>query len=351
MDKNNILQFEEDDTSKTGINGKQVFFAKRINGKTIHNKEFENEENLDFSNKKKEKELYIEFKTPIHHNQMETQTQKSKNIQKNKKSTVSKTKKLKNIQSKEKAKRRKSKTLIKFILLILIIIGITIFAMISPIFNIKEIKIKGNEAINSETIISLSKVQEGQNIFRIVKKDIISNIKDNQYINSVEIKRELPGTLEITVEERKVNYQIQVINSYVYIDYQGYILETSSEKANVPIISGLATEEETLLNGKRLISEDIKLLNKILKIMESAKNNGLDTLITKITIQNNEYVLELKKKNKIVYLGEATDLTNQMVYLKLIVEKEEKIKGEIFLDGDINSGFKPYFREYKDENN
>ena len=33
MDKNNILQFEADDTSKTGINGKQVFFAKRINGK------------------------------------------------------------------------------------------------------------------------------------------------------------------------------------------------------------------------------------------------------------------------------------------------------------------------------
>ena len=43
MDKNNILQFEADDTSKTGINGKQVFFTKRINGKTTHNKLSEEE--------------------------------------------------------------------------------------------------------------------------------------------------------------------------------------------------------------------------------------------------------------------------------------------------------------------
>ena len=38
MDQKEILQFEPDDASRTGMNGKQVFFAKRINGKTTRNK-------------------------------------------------------------------------------------------------------------------------------------------------------------------------------------------------------------------------------------------------------------------------------------------------------------------------
>ena len=63
MDKKQILQFEADDTSKMGINGKQVFFAKKINGKITHNKEVEKESKV-IQNQQPEKndELYIELK-------------------------------------------------------------------------------------------------------------------------------------------------------------------------------------------------------------------------------------------------------------------------------------------------
>ena len=38
MDKKEILYFEEDDASTVGNDGKQIFVAKRINGKVTHNK-------------------------------------------------------------------------------------------------------------------------------------------------------------------------------------------------------------------------------------------------------------------------------------------------------------------------
>ena len=63
MDKNNILQFEADDASKTGINGKQVFFAKRINGKVTRNKELEYEsKHIPEKEQNDDEELFIEFK-------------------------------------------------------------------------------------------------------------------------------------------------------------------------------------------------------------------------------------------------------------------------------------------------
>ena len=333
MDKNNILQVEADDTSKTGMNGKQVFFTKRINGKVTRNKEIEHENKFAQNKKKNDDELFIEFKN-VRVNQ-ERNPQKKNTPKKNNN----------NKQQKSKKKRKKISIIPKIAVLFLFIIGIGIFAFISPIFNIRKIEVNGNNKIDEDTVVSLSGINIGKNIFQISKKEVANNIKENSYINNVEIKRILPGTLKLDVEERKIAYQVKVINSYVYLDYQGYILEVSSKKEKVPLVEGFTTNQDTLLNGKRLYNNDIKLLRAILRIMETAKTSEIDNLISKISVKNNEYILELSKENKLVYLGYATDLTNRMTYVKIIVDKEKGKTGKVFVDKDINNGFKPYFRE------
>ena len=60
---------------------------------------------------------------------------------------------------KRKKRNKKIKILLKMILLLGIIIGGIAFAMISPIFNIKEVQILGNEQVSAETIISLSELK------------------------------------------------------------------------------------------------------------------------------------------------------------------------------------------------
>lgn len=339
MEKNNILQFEVDDASKTGINGKQVFFAKRINGKVTRNKEIEyDSKHIPEKEQNDEEELFIEFKNIKVKPQNIPQKKNTPQKNTNKRNT-------KNKQYKKKKKNKKANVISKIFLLLAIIIGIGIFAFVSPLFNIEEIEIIGNEKIESSTIESLSGVIKGKNIFQVSKKQVINGIKENQYINNVKVRRKLPGTLEIKVEERKISYQIKVINSYVYIDYKGNILEVSSVKEKVPLVEGFITEQDTLLNGKRLANNDIEKLRVILRIMETAKTTEIDNLISKILINNNDYILELSKENKIVYLGDATDLTNRMTYVKIILDKEKEKTGRIFVNGDINNGFKPYFRE------
>ena len=64
MDKKDILQFEEDDASEIGINGKQVFFAKRINGQTSRNKGKNETISKKIEQNDEEEDLFIEFKNP-----------------------------------------------------------------------------------------------------------------------------------------------------------------------------------------------------------------------------------------------------------------------------------------------
>ena len=243
-------------------------------------------------------------------------------------------------------KKRKKTGLRKLILLIFIIIAIVVFSLITPIFNITKIEVKGNNKVESETIISLSGLSEGENIFRNKKSKIIKKIQENSYIKKVTIKRNLPGTVEIDIQEREVAYQIKLIDGYIYIDNQGYILENSSQKENVPIIDGIETSQDELLNGKRLNKNDLTKLNIVLKIMESAKTIEIENLITSIDIKEpNEYKLYLKKENKCIYLGDGTNLNNKILYIQTMLKEEKKNPGIIFVNGNISEGFKPYFRE------
>ena len=241
---------------------------------------------------------------------------------------------------KKKRRRRKVSKKLKIFAVCFLIAGAVVFALMSPIFGIKQITVYGNEKIETETIISLSGLKIGDNIFKNRSNDVSAKIKQEPYIERVNINRKLPNTIEISVKEREVAYQIQVIDSYVYIDYQGYILEKSSEEMQVPILEGMKTIQDELLNGKRICKEDINYLNTILKIVENAKNIEIYDLITKIIIENNTYVLYFKNENKYAYLGNSSDITNKMLYVKTILQAEKGKTGNIYVDGE-----RPRFRE------
>ncbi len=339
ISKDGKTLFFSDDEIEKSINGeKKVYVTKRINGQETHNKIEKKQKKFDFNN-----EIVIGVnsnKKHIKNNNIPNNNTKAikKNMNLNKSNNNSN-------KNHKKNKRKKTSTKIIKLFSILLIIGIIIiFAFTAPIFNIKNIEVRGNNQIPIDTIISISKIKKGDNIFKI-NNSVIQNIKEHQYVEEALIKRKLPGTIQIVIKERSVKYQIKLINSYAYIDKNGYILETSSVKAEVPIIVGFNITENELLNKKRLEIIDLEKLNKILKIIDSSKATEIDKLITEINIENeNNYCIYLESQNKKVYIGNTNDLTKKMLFLKKIIDEEKDNTGTVYVDGDISNGFKPYFR-------
>ena len=134
-------------------------------------------------------------------------------------------------------------------------------------------------------------------------------------------------------------------NSYVYINNQGYILEISSNKLNTPIIKGYVTPLEEVKPGNRLNKNDLERLKVVLNIIELANSNGLEGLITQINIEDDKnYKIIIESEDKTIYLGECTDLSTQMLYIKEMLKREKGIEGEFFINMDLNKN-KPVFRE------
>ena len=213
-------------------------------------------------------------------------------------------------------KRKAVLKVVKWTSLVLIIIAGIIYALLSPIFNVKVIEVVGSQAIPAHTIISLSGIELDQNMFQYRKSEIIDKVKENAYIDTVKVKRKIPDTIEITITERTASFYIEINNMCALIGKQGYILEITSQKPKLPILAGIQTPEEELQVGKRISLQDLEKLGDALQIMESATSNQISDLITKVDISDSEdYILTLEEKKKIVHLGNTSHLSTKMLWI------------------------------------
>ena len=251
----------------------------------------------------------------------------------------------------EKAEKREKrnkriKRLLKIIVLLGIVIGGSVFSMTSPMFNIKEIQVTNNNIVTSENIISLSELKVDENMFRFSSSSVKNKIKENAYIEEVKIHRKIPNTIQIEVIERQPKYSVDFMGKYAYINTQGYILEISDTNMELPVIQGISTNEEEIVPNNRLNNDDLTSLENIIKIMDIAKENNLDTKVTSIDISTkNQYSIYIQEEKKRIHLGDNTNLGNKMLYAVSIMEKEKGIEGDIYVNGDLNNKFQPYFRE------
>lgn len=274
-------------------------------------------------------------------------TTKRKQVKKANKKSIAKN--TKNIapeqQEKIMQKRKKKQKAIKWILILALLIVAILCAMFSPLFNIKKIEVQGNEITSKNEIISLSQIQLEENTFKLNKSQIKKQIKENAYIQSVIIVRNLPSEIVIKVEERKPAYLLEYAGSYIVIDKQGYMLEIKNEKMNLPVIQGAVTSTEEFKVGNRLCTEDLEKLAEILRIVEIAQVNDIYTIITGIDIENAENIkLIFESEDKVAYLGDSSNMNTKILMIKSIIEKEKGNPGEIFLNFDLNKK-NPIFRE------
>lgn len=263
----------------------------------------------------------------------------NKKVEKKNKTVKKETKKeQKKVKPKIKKKKSKIANVAKWLMLFVLLIGSIIYFLMSPLFNIKQIEVLQNSKITDNEIISLSEIAPNENIFKILDWQVKDKIKQNAYIDDVKIKRILPDKLQITVTERTTTYMLQCINSYAYINNQGYILEINNVKLNVPIITGYKTPIEEIKTGNRLQEEDLHKLETVIKILETANSYEIGNQINKFNIEDkNNYEVFLEEEKKTAYLGDASNINTRILYLKEILDREKGKEMLIFLNVDLNT--------------
>lgn len=280
-------------------------------------------------------------KTPNKKNKKKNKKEEYRKSENNKKVAKNATSKNKN----KKDKQPKSKKGLAILIVVLLFIVAIFVIMNIDICQIKNIELVGNESLSKEQIEEIVNFNQYHNLFALNSLKIKDDLKENAYVEDVKVSRIFPNTVKLTIKERTPRFMLQVADSYVYINSQGYMLEVSVTKLDVPIILGFKTDLSNAKAGNRLEVDDLKELETIIKIVQTAKSNEIANAITKIDVSNDRnYTLILEGEQKTVYLGDGSDLNTKMLYLSGILNQTKDLVGEIFLNMDLNTD-DAYFRE------
>ncbi|MEI3434613.1 MAG: FtsQ-type POTRA domain-containing protein [Clostridia bacterium] len=187
-------------------------------------------------------------------------------------------------------------------------------------------------------------------MFKVLNKKVEESIEQNPYIENVKITKTISGTVNLEVTERVATYMLKFANGYVYINNQGYMLEISQEPQELPIISGFKTPIENIKEGNRLVVEDLKELENVIKIMEIAKTTSVGAIIAEIDISDpTNYKIIIPSENKTVEFGDLTNINVKILKIEYIIEQEKGKQGEIYFQGAEKAVFRE--KKYKEVKN
>lgn len=233
------------------------------------------------------------------------------------------------LQQRKKRKRRKR----RIILLILLLIILCTLAVKLPYFNITSFKVSGNKNLPYEYVDSVYSQFKGQNIFLFNKKLFKQKVKENQYVDDVEIKRILPNSIKVFVKERRASFYIKGKEGYFTMDSRGNILEKNNKLINKELIQILGFND-TMIKDKKLVMND-RQKNVLTEFDDLCKKNNSDINIDGINLYNITAISATVNKLTI-NIGTEYDLKSKLNKAINIISSHDILDKEGYVDVSFN---------------
>ena len=173
--------------------------------------------------------------------------------------------------------KRKKAGIILLALVILAALALGAGAYIKTAYTVKTVYVEGNVHYSEEEIKAI--VMDGilgDNSLYLSLKYRNKGIEGIPFVDVMDVKVLAPDTIKIIVYEKALTGYIRYMDTYLYFDKDGYIVESSSVRtAGVPQITGLTFDHVVV--GEQLPVEDKEVFNNILNITKLLKKYELNS--------------------------------------------------------------------------
>lgn len=240
-------------------------------------------------------------------------------------------------------KRRKKNYILYYIFITILMTILLVTLSLTVLFNIDSFIVLPEKILNPDKIIEASGIKKGDNLFRInISKAEQGILANNITLDSVEINRKFPATLEIKANVAKPMLAIEYDNKYYYISKNQRLIGISdtNDREGVMIVSGLEIKDIKL--GEYINAEIVSEYDTCMTLIESINEEKLAN-ISYINISDLANI-KLYYKDKIeIKLGSISDLSYKLERAKKIIDSELENGETGTLDVQINA--KAFFKQ------
>lgn len=231
-------------------------------------------------------------------------------------------------------KRKKRIGAVLIILSLLAIVLGVIYYFISA-YAIKNVYIEGNTYYTDEEIKNLVMSGPlGNNSLYLSSKYKNKSIENVPFVDSVEVSVIEKDTIKIIVHEKSLAGYIEFMDSFMYFDKDGYIVETSNVKImDVPWVVGLDFDYVEL--GKKIAVEDDLVFVKVMELRNLL--NEYDITADKIYFRSDLEIILFFGEVRVM-LGDGSYLQEKIMVLPELLPKLSGQKGSLRMEKYCQSG-------------
>ena len=222
--------------------------------------------------------------------------------------------------------REKRKSILMAICLVA---GLIIVSFFTPIYDVEDIIVEGNDSVSEKTISDASGINYGESIFKVSIPDVKKRLSKVAFVDSAKVRYVLPDRIKIVVKERQESAYISFIGNYIGIDDTGKILEVKQKAEDVskPIVYGLSIENFEI--GSTIYTENEKGKNILYNILKQISINDIGDRIKFIDVNDDDNIRLTLSNDIEVKLGSLDNIKYKMAYLKSIIEEIKDVNGGV----------------------
>lgn len=230
-------------------------------------------------------------------------------------------------------------------LLTFVVICGAIVAAMALFFKVETIEVEGNERYTAEEVVAASGIGVGDNLFLMDKYEVAARIHGNlNYVETVQIKRDLPSTLHITVTECSAMVAIEQEEVAWLISGTGKIVDTVTIDGGKSYaqVTGLTLLQPQIGKSIQADGDNDRACQTLLGLLERLHSKDMLADVQAIHLEDASHVtLRYLDRFNVVIPWDA-DMDYKLNYLLAVVEKlEDNEHGTINMTQDRKVNFIP----------
>ncbi|MBD5560900.1 MAG: FtsQ-type POTRA domain-containing protein [Clostridia bacterium] len=205
-------------------------------------------------------------------------------------------------------------------------------------FQVRSVIPAGNARFTSAYIRAIADIAEGTHMLEVNEERVRSNVQSVEpYLQVTAVRRQLPDTVIIEVEERRPAAFLPYGNQFLLIDINTDILEIteSDESVECPLVEGISVTDPQV--GSEIVTEDAFKIAIMQEILLDLDSRSLFPLIAVVDLSNINNIRMESRDGLAIRIGQAERIGDK---IKWIQNRLPALAREGESDGllDVSSG-------------
>lgn len=192
------------------------------------------------------------------------------------------------------------------------------------IFNVRSIRVEGNQKFTDEEVIALSGLRKGQPLLGLNAEDVARNLQKNVYLRFRYLEKELPDTVILSVKEREACCWMTWCGIFYTMDKERMVLFETEEEgvrpSNLVRVDGLRIRSGCMV-GQTLMLESEEQQSVFTTLFLEMKVLGCTEDILEVDLSNLSSLLLTTRDGFTVRLGDAVNLHAKLRSMMLTREE------------------------------